>query len=126
MEVLGITPDIVNAVVEFDNGCVANLTASRVSLTNERVTKFYQRDAHIIIDYYKQKTSLYKLKTNGKTEIYSEELVIDKENPIKRELTEFALAILEDSIPNVGILDGAKMLEAAFRVAEKNQKKLLR
>lgn len=122
VEVLGNSPDIVHAVVEFDNGCVANLTASRVSLTNERVTKFYQRDAHIIIDYYKQKTSLYKLKTNGKTEIDSEELVIQKHNPIQRELEDFAQSILTDIPPKVSILDGAKMLEAAFQVAEKIKK----
>lgn len=122
VEVIGNSPDIVNAVVEFDNGCVANLTASRVSLTNERITKVYQKDAHVVIDYYRQKTSLYRLKTNGKTEIFTEELAIDKENPLKKELEEFAQAILTDCSPKVGILDGAIMLEAAFRIAEKVKK----
>lgn len=122
VEVIGTTPDIVHAVVEFDNGCVANLTASRVSLTNERVTKFYQKNAHIIIDYYKQETSLYALKTNGKTEIYSKQLAINKENPVKKELEKFADSILNDTAPEVGIHDGGVMLEAAFKVAEKIKK----
>jgi predicted dehydrogenase len=122
VEVVGNTPDIVNAVVEFDNGCVANLTASRVSLKNERRTKFYQKDAHIIIDYLKQETCLYALKTNGKTEIFSKKLAIEKQNPVKKELEDFAQAILNDTTPKVGILDGSIMLEAAFQVAEKIKK----
>ncbi len=122
VEVIANSPDIVNAVVEFDNGCVANLTASRVSLTNERITKFYQKDAHIIIDYYKQETSLYSLKRNGKTEIFSRNLEIEKFNPLRKELEEFAEAILTDTTPKVGIHDGGVMLEAAYRVAEKIKK----
>lgn len=122
VEVIGNTPDIVNAVVEFDNGCVANLTASRVSLTNDRITKLYQKDAHIIIDYYKQETKLYSLKTNGKTEIISRKLEIEKFNPVKKELQEFAESILFDNTPKVGIHDGGVMLEAAYRVAEKIKK----
>ena len=122
VEVIGTSPDIVHAVVEFDNGCVANLTASRVSLTNERITKFYQKDAHIFIDYYKQETSLYSLKTNGKTEIYSRQLEIEKVNPVKKELEEFAEAIINDTSPKIGIHDGGVMLEAAYRVAEKIKK----
>lgn len=122
VEVIGNTPDIVHAVVEFDNGCVANLTASRVSLTSERVSKFYQKDAHIVIDYLKQETNLYALKRNGKTEICSKKLIIEKQNPVKTELQEFAHAILNDTTPHVGILDGTIMLDAAYQVAEKIKK----
>ncbi|MDF1672429.1 MAG: Gfo/Idh/MocA family oxidoreductase [Vicingaceae bacterium] len=122
VEVIGNTPDIVHAVVEFDNGCVANLTASRVSLTSERVSKFYQKDAHIVIDYLKQETNLYALKRNGKTEICSKKLAIEKQNPVKTELQEFAQAILNDTTPHVGILDGTIMLDAAYQVAEKIKK----
>lgn len=122
VEVIGNTPDIVHAVVEFDNGCVANLTASRVSLTSERISKFYQKDAHIVIDYLKQETNLYALKRNGKTEICSEKLTIEKQNPVKTELQEFAHSILNDTTPHVGILDGTIMLDAAYQVAEKIKK----
>lgn len=122
VEVIGNTPDIVHAVVEFDNGCVANLTASRVSLTSERVSKFYQKDAHIVIDYLKQETNLYALKRNGKTEICSKKLAIEKQNPVKTELQEFAYSILSNTNPHVGILDGTIMLNAALQVTEKIKK----
>ena len=119
VEVIGQNPDIVNAIVEFDNGCVANLTASRISLTNERISKFYQKDAHIKIDYLKQETSLFALMTNGETKIRSKQLEIKKENPIKKELEEFAQAIINNTAPQVGIHDGGVMLDAAYQVAEK-------
>jgi len=119
VQVIGNTPDIVNAIIEFDNGCLANLTASRISLKNERISKFYQRDAHIKIDYLAQETSLFELKKNGKTEICSRQLIIKKENPIKKELEEFANAIINNTTPEVGIHDGSVMLDAAYRVAEK-------
>lgn len=122
VEVIGNTPDIVHAMVEFDNGCIANLTASRVSLKSERISKFYQKDAHIVIDYLKQETNLYALKRNGKTEICSKKLTIEKQNPIKTELEEFAQSIINDTTPQVGILDGSIMLDAAYQIAEKIKK----
>lgn len=122
VEVIGNTPDIVHAMVEFDNGCIANLTASRVSLKSERISKFYQKDAHIVIDYLKQETNLYALKRNGKTEICSRQLAIEKQNPVKTELEEFANSILNDTTPMVGILDGSIMLDAAYQIAEKIKK----
>ena len=121
VKVVGDTPDIVNDIVEFDNGCVANLTASRISLKNERVSKFYQRDAHIKIDYLAQETSLFSLKKNGKTEICSRKLQIEKDNPVKTELEDFAQSILNNTAPKVGIHDGSVMLDAAYQVAEKLQ-----
>jgi len=121
VKVVGNTPDIVNAVVEFDNGCVANLTASRISLTDERISKFYQKDAHIKIDYLTQDTSLFSLEKNGKSEICVQKLKINKENAVKLELEEFASSILNNTAPKVGIHDGSVMLDAACRVAEKLQ-----
>jgi len=119
VEVIGNTPDVVNAIVEFDNGCVANLTASRISLKNERITKFFQKDAHILIDYLKKETSLFALTTNGKTEICAKNIEIEDENPVKTELEEFASSIIKNTVPIVGILDGCLMLDAAYRIAEK-------
>ena len=55
VEVIANTPDVVNAIVKFDNGCKANLSASRISLKNERITKFFQKDAHVRIDYLKKR-----------------------------------------------------------------------
>jgi len=117
--VVGDTPDVVNAIIEFDNGCVANLTASRISLKNERVSKFYQRDTHIKIDYLAQETSLFSAKKGKKIELYSKQLEIQKGNPVKLELEEFAQSIINNTAPVVGIHDGSIMLDAAYRVAEK-------
>lgn len=119
VEVIGSTPDIVNAIVEFDNGCVANLTASRISLKNERVCKLYQKDAHIKIDFLKQETHLFALKKNGKTEIYSKEIEVIEADALKEELKEFAHSITHNISPEVGIHDGGKMLEISHQIVEK-------
>lgn len=119
VEVIGNNPDVVNAIVDFDNGCVANLSASRVSLKNERITKFFQKDAHIRIDYLKKETSLFSLTTNGKRTICSKNIKIKNEDPIQTELEEFAQSILNNTSPIVGILDGYLMLDAAYKIAEK-------
>src|SRR5439155_16691569 len=60
--VVSDTPDIANARIEFDNGCVANLTASRISMKNMRKSRFFQRDAYISVDFYKKKTEVIRLK----------------------------------------------------------------
>jgi predicted dehydrogenase len=119
VEVIANSPDVVNAIVEFDNGCVANLTASRISLKNERITKFFQKDAHIKIDYLKKETNLFSLTTNGKKTISSKSIEIKDENPVKTELEEFAYSINSNTTPIVGILDGCLMLDAAYKIAEK-------
>jgi len=119
VNVIGDNSDVVNAVVEFDNGCVANLMASRISLKNERITKFFQKDAHIKIDYFKKETTLISLAKNGEITINSKQLEILNENPVKTELQEFAKTIINNTTPIVGILDGYLMLDAAYKVAEK-------
>src|SRR2546426_307484 len=60
--VVSDTPDIANARIEFENGCVANLTASRISLKNMRKSRFFQRDAYISVDFLKRKTEIVRLK----------------------------------------------------------------
>ena len=60
--VVSDTPDIANARIEFDNGCVANLTASRISLKNMRKSRFFQRDAYISVDFFKRSTEVVRLK----------------------------------------------------------------
>jgi predicted dehydrogenase len=60
--VISETPDIANARIEFENGCVANLTASRISLKNMRKTRFFQRDAYISVDFFEKKSEVVKMK----------------------------------------------------------------
>ena len=119
VEVIGLTPDVVNAIVEFDNGCIANLTASRISLKNERISKIFQKDSHIKINYLKQETNVFALKTNGKKEISSKRLVVKEADALKEELREFANCIRNNIPPEVGIHDGCKMLDVAYQIAEK-------
>ncbi|WP_456424228.1 Gfo/Idh/MocA family protein, partial [Lutibacter sp.] len=62
VSVISDTPDIANARIEFKNGCVANLTASRISLKNMRKTRFFQRDAYIAVDFFEKATEVVKMK----------------------------------------------------------------
>ena len=62
VSVISDTPDIANARIEFENGCVANLTASRISLKNMRKTRFFQKDAYIAVDFFEKDTEVVKMK----------------------------------------------------------------
>ena len=62
VSVISDTPDIANARIEFVNGCVANITASRISLKNMRKTRFFQRDAYISVDFLEKKCEVVKMK----------------------------------------------------------------
>jgi predicted dehydrogenase len=130
------TPDIANARIEFDNGCVANLTSSRISLKNMRKTRFFQRDAYISVDFLKKKTEVVRLKNlsgeagplditidlgNGKGTkvIYFDNLKVGESNAIKMELEQFIQAIMNDEATPVPIEDGYHALQVAHQVMEK-------
>lgn len=134
--VVSDTPDIANVRIEFDNGCVANLTASRISLKNMRKTRFFQKDAYISVDFLKKKTEVVRLKQvdgepdplailiepgEGKPlkQIYFENPPVDDSNAIREELGTFARAILENKAPLVTIEDGFAALQVAHQIAEK-------
>ncbi|MGD1846579.1 MAG: Gfo/Idh/MocA family protein [Salibacteraceae bacterium] len=129
-------PDIANARIEFDNGCVANLTASRISLKNMRKSRFFQRDAYISVDFLERKTEIVRLKDvdgvpdplsvtidpgHGKPlkQIYFDTPKVDETNAIKEELTTFAAAINNNDTPRVTIEDGYNALDVANKVLEK-------
>lgn len=131
------TPDIVSARVEFDNGCVANLTASRISLTPMRKARFFQRDAYISVDFLNKKTEVAFLKGidggevnpflpimepgNGREakQVHFERPPIIATNAIQTELSSFAHAILSNTIPDVTIYDGYKALKLAYQILAK-------
>jgi len=134
--VVSDTPDIANARIEFDNGCVANLTASRISLKNMRKSRFFQRDAYISVDFLKKSSEVVRLKNvigepdplavtidlgegKGTKQIYFENPKVSETNAIKSELETFAKAIQGNSIPVVSIEDGYKALEVAHQIVEK-------
>jgi predicted dehydrogenase len=131
------TPDIVNARLEFDNGCVANLTASRISLSPMRKARFFQQDAYIAVDFLNRKTEVAYLKSinggyvnpllhviesgNGKDakQIHFVKPEITDTDAIQCELSRFATAIIENKTPDVTINDGYRALKVAYQILEK-------
>lgn len=134
--VVSDTPDITNTRIEFDNGCVANLTASRISLKNMRKTRVFQRDAYISIDFLEKEAEIVRLsnvvgepdplavtidlgKDKGSKQIYFEKPSVEPNNAIKDELTAFAHAINTNTVPPVSIHDGYNALDVAHKIIEK-------
>lgn len=134
--VVSDTPDIANARIEFDNGCVANLTASRISLKNMRKSRFFQKDAYIAVDFLKKNAEVVRLKEvigevdplavtidlgegKGTKQIYFENPSVSESNAIKDELDSFSQSILKGSQPVVPIEDGYAALQVAYQIAEK-------
>jgi predicted dehydrogenase len=136
--IVSTTPDIANARIEFDNGCVANLTASRISLKKMRKIRMFQKDAYISIDMLTHKTEVVKIKDviegepndpnamvidfgseGKKKKIYLEAPGIEPINSIKLELSTFADAIMNNRPTVVTIEDGYKALEAAHKIIDK-------
>lgn len=134
--VVSETPDITNARLEFDNGCVANLTASRISLKNMRKSRFFQKDAYISIDFLTKSSEIVKMttletepdpfdivfdlgegKAKKKIEIFKPE--VETSNAIKEELESFSQCIVNDTVPIVSIEDGEYALQIALQIMDK-------
>ena len=136
VSVMTETPDIANVRIEFHNGCVANLTSSRISLKKMRKMRLFQKDAYIGVDFLEKKSEVIRLKQdNEQSESFTFEIetpqgkksiVIDNptsniDNALKAELTSFRDSILQDSIPVVSELDGYHALEVAHLILDKIQ-----
>jgi predicted dehydrogenase len=135
VSVLSETADIANARIEFDNGCVANLTSSRISLKNMRKMRLFQRDAYIGIDFLNKQTEIVRLKEDGSEEglmdfplelANGDKKIISVQNPevmplnaIHKELTEFAQAILNDRPVRVSVIDGYQAMDVAHQILKK-------
>lgn len=135
--VISETPDISTARIEFENGCVANLTASRISLKKMRKSRFFQKNAYISLDFLTKKVELVKMKdvdpqssneelalllTNAegkKKQIYFENPDIQSSNAIQDELEHFANCIHTKSTPLVSLEDGTRALEVAYHIIQK-------
>lgn len=127
------TPDIANVRIEFNNGCVANLTSSRISMKRMRKMRLFQKDAYIGIDFLDKKTEIIKLKGDGDEELFSfdietpqgtKTLAIDNPpiteiNAIEAELTAFRDAILNNQRPPVNEIDGYMAMEVAHEILKK-------
>lgn len=138
VSVISNSPDIANARIEFENGCVANLTASRISLKNMRKSRFFQRDAYISVDFLEKKVEVVKMKDapeqpgdfdmilqnaeGVKKQIYFENPDIPSNNAILDELETFADAINQNTVPVVTLEQGTKALRVALEVIASFQK----
>ncbi|MFT5077910.1 MAG: putative dehydrogenase [Planctomycetota bacterium] len=134
VSVISETPDIANARIEFENGCVANLTASRISMKKMRKARFFQKDAYISVDFLDKKCEVVKMKdapqtpddfamilTNAegvKKQIYFDNPNVDANNAILDELESFADAIANDRTPVVSLAQGTKALTVAMQIIE--------
>jgi predicted dehydrogenase len=127
------TPDIANVRIEFNNGCVANLTSSRISMKKMRKVRLFQKDAYIGIDLLEKKTEIIKLKQpedvdafsfdidtpNGKKTIAIANPIIEPLNAIKLELTSFVDAIVNNKPTVVSEIDGYLAMEVAHKILDK-------
>ncbi len=132
VSVISETPDIANARIEFENGCVANLTASRISLKNMRKARFFQKDAYISVDFLEKKVEVVKMKdapeqpddfamilqnAEGiKKQIYFDNPDVPANNAILDELDAFAKAIKTNTTPIVSLQAGTEALRVAKMV----------
>ena len=139
VSVISNSPDIANARIEFENGCVANLTASRISLKNMRKSRFFQKDAYISVDFLEKKVEVVKMKDapekpgdfdmilqnaeGVKKQIYFENPDIASNNAILDELETFADAINNNTVPVVTLEQGTRALRVALEVIKSFQKK---
>ena len=127
------TPDIANVRIEFNNGCVANLTSSRISMKKMRKVRLFQKDAYIGIDFLEKKTEVIKLRHPEDKNVFSFDIEtpngvktiaianpeIPEVNAIKKELEEFVSAIENDSQPIVNEIDGYRAMEVAHQILQK-------
>ena len=113
--------DIANARVRFESGCIANLTASRISRDRVRKIRFFQPEMYISVDYAAQEVEGWRLvrKGAGRPSIEGGALPVEKDEPLRRELADFVRAAATRSAPLVDGHAGRAALELATRIAEK-------
>ena len=110
--------DIANVRLKFASGCIANLTASRISRDRVRKLRVFQRDAYISIDYAEQQVEAFRLDRSGaKPAIAGGNIPIEKEEPLRREIEDFLAAVREKRAPRVTGEDGRAALALADRIA---------
>ena len=119
-----LTPclDVANAWIEFENGCVANLTASRVSKEKTRRTRIFQPNGMLTIDYLAQKAFFTKKAPSERKEIpemVTEEIPVVKVDPLETEIRSFLKSVRERSDVRVSGRDGKRALQVAFQIIEK-------
>ncbi|GAA4735855.1 Gfo/Idh/MocA family oxidoreductase [Flavisolibacter ginsenosidimutans] len=127
------TPDIANVRIEFNNGCVANLTSSRISMKKMRKMRLFQKDAYIAVDFLEKKAEVIKLKTSEDENVFAFDIEtpngtktiaiaspqVPQINAIKKELEAFVNAIQTNTQPVVNEIDGYRAMEVAHQILQK-------
>ena len=130
------TPDIANVRIEFHNGCVANLTSSRISMKKMRKMRLFQKDGYIGIDFLEKKTEILKIQTekqkdqfafdietgSGKKTIAIANPKVPDENALKLELQSFINSITQNKPTVVDEMDGYRSMEVAHQILQKIQR----
>jgi len=132
--VISDSPDITNARLEFENGCVANITASRISMKNMRKSRFFQKDAYISVDYLDKICEVVRMQDapeipgdfdmilqnaeGVKKQIYFDNPNVNPNNAILDELESFADAITHNTTPIVSLEDGTEALRVAYMIID--------
>jgi predicted dehydrogenase len=136
VSVLSDTPDIANVRIEFDNGCVANLTSSRISMKKMRKMRLFQKDAYIGIDFLEKKTEIisqnaptdknvftFDIDTGkGKKTVAIANPLVENTNAMKDELMAFRDAIVNNTETAVTVVDGFRAMEVAHQILDKINK----
>jgi predicted dehydrogenase len=134
--VLSDTPDIANVRIEFDNGCVANLTSSRISMKKMRKMRLFQKDSYIGIDFLEKKTEIISQNTSADKNVFTFDIdtgkgkktvaianpIVADTNAMKEELIAFKNAILHNTETPVTVLDGFRAMEVAHQILDKINK----
>jgi predicted dehydrogenase len=132
VSVISDTPDIANARLRFENGCVANLTASRISMKTLRKSRFFQRDAYVSVDFFEKKVEVVRMQNAPespedfamvlenaegiKKQIFFDNPNVSEGNAIQLELENFADAIQNNKKPAVTLQAGTSALEVAYQI----------
>ncbi|MEJ0001237.1 MAG: Gfo/Idh/MocA family oxidoreductase [Verrucomicrobiota bacterium] len=113
--VLSKGEDIANARIRFENGCVANITTSRISFEKVRKIRVFQDDAYLSLDYFDQSGEIYR---KVHSQITKEKIKVEKDEPLKLELAAFAQCARSGQLPRVGGGQAARALEIAMQITE--------
>ena len=116
INVLTEKEDIANARLTFTNGCVCNVTASRISPEVTRKIRIFTKNAYISLDYAKQEANMYSKDDKG---IHKRNIPIEKEEPLKKELEHFLDCVRDDQRPKVSGVEGREALKVALTITQK-------
>lgn len=135
VSVVSHTPDLSNARIEFENGCIANITASRLSLKQMRKIRLFQKDGYVSLDFLTKKTEIVRLYDVDQKDTLGDKPVMEIEtqkgrkliqmempevqavNAIEMELATFAASIINDTQPKVTLEDGYRALKLAYQIS---------